>query len=313
MGVIHVITNDGRVRQDNEANGFAVSAWSTFGGPQTNFKHFNDTSKLVDTTVAYTGRGFRVRLSTRLESSVMDTDTGKGFVFTSPAIYTSATAWGTGTLAAYPTLAGAFHSPDQKAAVDARLYVGKGTELAGQFLNLSTGFGTVYSGDRHQTMGNSTGRELNVYLRHTAEITSGFTSTSLLRYRESTLQSTALTSDTATAVTLINANSPSSAVEARQDFDLNTRQGLLLRKDQLGVAFGLRYQHADLPGGINGANVTSSSTWAPGAAPYQTGKIGPDQIAYAPVPSAATDQLGLYLYTKYAFNPHHALSCVPRR
>jgi iron complex outermembrane receptor protein len=311
MGVIHIITNTGAERQANQGYGPMATGWVTFGGPQNNFNHFGDTTKLVDGTVAYTAKDYRVRLSTRLESSVADTSMGSGFVFTGPDAYTSPTAWGTGTLSTYPSSAGAFRSPDNKAALDGRLYLGKGTELAGQYFNLSTGFGTVYPGDRQQTMGESTGRELSFYARHLAEITSGFTSTSLIRYRESTLHTSSLTSDTA-AVTLTNADAPASAIEVHQDFDITSRHGLAKLRDQVGVSFGLRYQHTNLPGGATGYNVTSSSTWAPNANPIAAGKVAPDQFADAPIASASADEFGGYLYAKYAFNPNHAVSLAFR-
>jgi outer membrane receptor for ferrienterochelin and colicins len=311
MGVVNVITVDGKARQDAQQYGATFGAWITFGGPQSNFTTFGDTTKLVDVTASYISKDYRVRISARLESSVLDTGIGSQFPFTSSSAYTSTSAWGAGTLETYPGLAGAFHSPDRKGAVDARVFLGKGTEIAAQFFTLSTGYGTEYPGDQRQNAGLFTTRELGLYARHVAQIADGVKSTTLVQYRQSDLYATSLTSD-GTQVKLLNAESPGAAATVQQDFDVTTRRGLLLKTDTLGFNFGLQYRHLELPGSLTGANVVSSSVWSPNADPATAAMAGADQVTGAPVPSSAFDEIGAHVLSKYAFNDAHALSLAAR-
>src|SRR5262249_21758956 len=310
MGVINVITVDGKARQDAGHYGATFGAWITFGGPQSNFPTFGDTTKLVDVTASYISNSFRVRLSARLESSVLDTGIGDNFAFTSASNYTSTSAWGAGTLKAYPNQAGAFHSPDRKGAVDARVFIGKGTEIAAQFFTLSTGFGTVYPGTVRQNEGLYTTRDFGAYARHVAEITTGMTSSTLVQYRQSNIDWTSLTS-TGGQVELLNAEAPGSAATVQQVFDITTRKGLALRKDRLGISFGLRSRHLELPGSLTGRNVTSSSVWPAASNPIMA-TMGSDTVTGTPVSSAAFDEIGAHVMTKWYFNDFHALELGTR-
>lgn len=295
MGVINVITSDGRERQGAGYHGATIDVRASFGGPQRSFSRFGNTSKTVDATASYVAKDYRVRLSARLESSVFDTGAGDGFELTRSSYYASKSVWGTGTFEAYPDLAGALRSPDRKGAVDARVFLGKGTEIAGQLFTLSTGYGVEYPGDRRQAAGLYTSREWSAYARHTAEVTSGVVSTTLLQLRESDISAQSLTSDLGSTVTLANTDSSSSAAVVRQDLDMRTRRGLLLKDDQLGVGTGLRYRHLTLPGAAAG----SSSAWAPSDAPTQVATTG------VTVPGKPFDEIGAYLLARYSFNRRH--------
>ncbi|MFT3765637.1 MAG: TonB-dependent receptor plug domain-containing protein [Minicystis sp.] len=305
MGVINVITANGRERQEAGYSGASFDARTMIGGPQNNLSRFSDATKMVDTTASYIGRDYRVRLSARLESGTFDRGVGEDFEFTKSTYYRSNTAWGAGTLKAYPDLAGVFRSPDRKGAVDARVFLGRGTEIAGQFLTLSTGYGVEYPGDRRQTAGLFTRREWSAYARHTAEVTSGLVSTTLLQFRKSDLDAQSLTNDAGSQVKLLNAEAPSSAALVREDLEINTKRGLLLKEDQLGVGIGVRYQHLTLPNTASGYNVVSSSVWAPSANPTTAAMVGADQVTGAPVPGKGFDEIGAYLLTRYSFNQHH--------
>jgi outer membrane receptor for ferrienterochelin and colicins len=304
MGVIHVITDSGRDRQDASYYGTNVDARVTFGGPQSNFSRFADLSKLVDASASYIGREYRIRLTARLESGAFDRGAGDSFNFTKSSLYTDQATWGAGTLNAYPNLAGALASPDRKGAVDARVYLGRGTEIAAQLFTLSTGYGVEYPGDRRQTAGLVTSREWSAYARHTAEVTSGLVSTTLLQLRKSDIDLASLTSNGA-QVKLLEAESPSSAALLREDLEINTRRGLLLEDDQLGVGVGLRYEFLSLPGSATGQYVTSSSTWAPGDDPRTAAQVGPDLTTSAAVPGQSFDEIGSYFLARYSFNRHH--------
>ena len=288
MGVIHVITDSGRERQDAGYYGVSVDARATFGGPQSNFARFADTTKVVDASASYIGRDFRVRLTARLESSAFDTGAGSAFTFTQPSQYTSTTNWGSGAFSTYPNLAGALPSPDRKGAVDARVYVGRGTEIAAQFYTLSTGYGVEYPGDRRQAAGLYTSNEWSAYARHTAEVTSGVVSTSLIQFRKSDIDFSSLTNDTGGQVKLLDAESPSSAALVRQDFEINTKRGLLFRDDQFGVGTGMRYQHLSLPGSSTGQYASSSSVWAPTDDPRTAALPGTDTVTSGRCPARAS-------------------------
>ncbi len=310
MGVINVITRDGKRRQDDGNYGASFGAWVTFGGPQSNFSSFGDTTKIADATASYVTKDFRIRVSARLESSVLDTGVGSDFKYTGPSYYTGTGTWGTGTLKDYSTLAGAFHSPDRKGAVDARVYIGRGTEIGGNFFTLSTGYGTEYPGDRRQNGGLSTQQDWSVYARHTAEIAPAVKSTTLIQYRQSNIDATALTTDVGT-VKLQTTESPASAATVQQAFDITTRKGLLLRSDQLGFNFGLRYRHLDLPGAANG-NIVSTSSWPASDAAPSTMMPPATPGAAENVSSAPFDELGAWLQTKYAFSDNHAINLSAR-
>lgn len=307
LGVINVLTTSGGDRQEAGTFGGSFSARVGFGGPQPNFTRFEDTTKLVDASASYVARDYRIRVTTRLESSVFDTEAGQRSDLPGLARYRNPSAWGAGTLQAYPTFAGSFHSPDRKGAVDARLVVGR-TEIAGQLFTLSTGYGVEYPGDRRQTSGLFTGRELSVHARHLADLTAGVVSSTMIQYRRSDIDATSLTNDTGSEVKLLSIEAPSSAAVVQEDLEINARQGLFRQGDQLGFGVGLRYQHLTLPGGALGKNVISSTTWAPTEDPTQAAKVGPDQAAGAPVPGKPFDAIGAYFLAKYAFNAAHAIN-----
>jgi hypothetical protein len=311
MGAIHVITDSGRESQDAGYYGASFDARVMFGGPQSNFSRFADTSKMVDTSASYIARDYRIRLTARLESSAFDRGAGDAFAFTQSNKYTSKTAWGTGTLSAYPNLAGVLPSPDRKGAVDARLFLGRGTEIAGQFFTLSTGYGVEYPGDRRQAAGLFTSREWSAYARHTAEVTSGLVSTTLIQFRKSDIDLASLTRDTG-SVKLLEAESPSTAALVREDLEINTKRGLLLKDDQFGVGVGMRYQHLSLPGSTTGQYVTSSTVWAPTEDPRTAPQAGTDLLTSGAVPGKSFDEIGAYLLARYSFNRHHHVSVGAR-
>ncbi len=308
MGVIHVITDSGRDRQEAGYYGASADAHVVFGGPQSNFSQFSNLSKMVDASASYIGRDYRFRLTARLESSVFDTGAGNGSNFNQSSQYTSATNWGAGTLNAYPNLAGALPSPDRKGAVDARVFLGRGTEIAAQFFSLSTGYGVEYPGDRRQAAGPFTSTEWSAYARHTAEVTSGAVSTSLIQFRKSDIDLTSLTNDTGSQVKLLEAESPSMAALVREDFEINTRRGLLFKDDQLGLGVGLRYQYLSLPGSATGQYVTTSSVWAPTEDPRTAAQAGSDLSTSGAVPGKGVEEIGAYLLARYSLNRDHHLN-----
>jgi outer membrane receptor for ferrienterochelin and colicins len=308
MGTINVITIDGHKRQEDGQYGPTFGAWVTFGGPQSNFSTFGDTTKIADATASYITKDFRIRISARLESSVLDTGIGSAsFPYTQSSAYSNATAWGAGTLTNYSTAAGAFHSPDRKGAVDARVYLGRGTEIAAQYFTLSTGYGTVYPGDQRQNEGLTTSSEFSVYARHVAELSPNVKSTTLIQYRQSNIDSTTLTSN-AGMVNLLATDAPASGETVQQAFDISTRRGLIWKSDQLGFNFGLRYRHLDLPGAAGGNTISSTSWAATDANPPTGGTMGSPQT----VPPASFDEIGAWLLTKYAFNDNHAINLSAR-
>ena len=141
LGVINVITADGKKRQQDGEYGTRFESRTTYGGPQRNLSSFADSSKIQDATAWYTTKDYRLRLSTRIESSVLDRSIGNDFEYTKNKYYADSRIWGSSVLAAYPNLGGSFRSPDNKRAVDFRFYAGE-FEVSAQYYELSTGLGT---------------------------------------------------------------------------------------------------------------------------------------------------------------------------
>ncbi len=307
MGVINVITTDGKKRQEDGNYGATFGAWVTFGGPQSNFTVFGDTTKIADATASYVTRDFRIRVSAPPGVERPRHGHRRQLRLHGLVRLHEHDRLGAGTLKDYGNLAGAFHSPDRKGAVDARVYIGKGTEIGGQFLTLSTGQGTTFPGDQRQNQSLSTQQEIGVYARHVADIATGVKSTTLLQYRQSNIDATTLSSNGG-AITLQSTEAHADGATVQQAFDINTRKGLIFRTDQLGFNFGLRYRHLDLPGAAQG-NVVSSTTWNAGDAdPLTTGKQGNAQT----VSSDGFEEIGGWLQTKYAFSDAHAVNLSAR-
>jgi iron complex outermembrane receptor protein len=248
MGVINVITKDKVALDDAPGLGASADVRTTYGGAQRNLVTYADSSKIVDATASYGAKDWRIRVSARFEDSVLDRSIGDDFEYTKSSYYSNTAIWGPAA-SVWPNLAGQFRSPDQKRAVDARLYLGQGLELGAQYFQMSTGLGVEYAADQIQTSTPWTTNEGSVFGRYTATLSSHVSSTTLLQYRISGVASPSSSLVTAPATASVNflaVDAPNSAEVLQQDFDAIVSRNLFLEGDVLEVNFGVKGQHLDL-------------------------------------------------------------------
>ena len=167
MGVINVIT-----RSDAPRDG--VSQRARVGGG-------SDVERLVDASLFVKRGSFRFSLTTRLETGLLDDSTHDDYEFTRSSYYADPALWG--GFVDNPNLGGHFRSAHEAVAVDAHVFHG-GSEVGLRYLRFTSGYGVQYAGDRVQNDARWTRRELSIYARHTARLTTWLDSRTTLRYRE---------------------------------------------------------------------------------------------------------------------------------
>ena len=310
MGIINVITADGHEKQVNNEYGASLESRITYGGPQRNMARFADASKIVDGSLLYATKDFRLRLTTRLENSVLDTSIGNNFEYTKPQYYSEPRIWGAQVLAANPNLMGKFYSPDQKRAFDLRMYLGENTELTAQYFAMSTGLGTRYAADRVQTQTPWNTSELSVYGRHTGKLSPSATSTSLVQFRQSNVTNSPSFGRSATGSkfddvgpNLIAVQAPNSSIVLQQDFDVEAARSMFLDGDKVALDLGVRYQHLELS---NGYQFLTNVTYPLASAdPIKNARndLGPVQSS-----QYAADEIGAYVLGTYTFPAANAIN-----
>lgn len=167
-GVINVIT-----RQDLP-EGTSVDAWLRGGD--------NDT-RIGDVTVRYRQGDWRTSLSLRYDVGELDTQHTEQYEWTRQRYYGDPALWG-GFLdnGNY----GRFHSPHRHQAVDWRLQY-RDTELAVQEWRTATGYGSEYPADLAQNYAYWRKPQRAVALRHRSRWGPDWDSSTVLRYRESSI------------------------------------------------------------------------------------------------------------------------------
>lgn len=311
MGVIHVITKDGKRRQKDGDFGTWFESRTTIGGAQRNFKNWGDFTRQVDATAFHIAKDFRLRVTARIEDSVLDRSIGNNFEYTKDKYYSDTRIWPARIVRDYSHLAGSFRSPDQKRGFDARLYTGN-FELGAQFFMLSTGLGTRYPADKSQTTPPWTTTELNVFGRHTATLSSKAMLTSIVQYRQSNVESPSLSlsstpiNPTAAGVTgaeLYAAEVPGSALIFQEDLNVGVGKSLFLSNDTLSMGFGVKFQHLRLQRNYN----TVSDIILPNGngAPVDNAPAG-DAVKDGRVLEQAAE-LGAYALAKYTFPAANAV------
>ena len=190
MGVINVITNDGEQRQANGETGASLTSKLTFGGPQRNLSSFGDSTKIADATSMYITKDFRLRLTARVENSVLDRSIGDNFEYTKPSYYADPRLWGASTLSTYANVAGRFLVPRPETRGGRAPLRRQHRQFAARVLpSCRTGLGTRYAADRFQTSTLWTSNEASVYGRHVANLNANVVSTTFVQYRESNVAS----------------------------------------------------------------------------------------------------------------------------
>ncbi|HVK71982.1 MAG TPA: TonB-dependent receptor [Kofleriaceae bacterium] len=169
MGVVNVITVS-----DAERDGVTHEVRLGIG---------SDQSRLADATVLYKHGPWRLRVSARFETGLLDDAHNDLYEFTRDAYYEGALGhdlWG--GFIDNPSFAG-FRSRHTARAAEAHLYHDD-TELAVRWMSFSSGYGVEYAGDRVLNNAVWTRDELDAYLRHTAPLTRTLESRTVLRYRQ---------------------------------------------------------------------------------------------------------------------------------
>jgi iron complex outermembrane receptor protein len=309
MGVINVITVDGRQRQENGETGATIDSRFVYGGPQRNLNRFADSTKIADGTMFYTTKDWRLRLTTRLESSVLDRSIGDNFEYTKSRYYADPRIWGQPVLDKYPDLAGQFRSPDNKQAFEARLYSGN-AEFGARIFRLQTGLGTRFAADRYQNSTPWTTTEMGVFGRHTGNLSPSVTATTLLQYRQSDVvaPSTSLgryrtdgTHFDDVGPNLYGVTVPNSAFTAREDISISAARSMLVEGDSLDLGLGTELAHLEVAKGYDvRSNVTFPLNVADPLANARDDTKAADQASdgrnWRPV-----DEIGAYFLGKYAF------------
>ncbi|MFO0660559.1 MAG: hypothetical protein U0165_12115 [Polyangiaceae bacterium] len=308
MGVIHVITKDGK--KDGEYGTWFESR-TTVGGAQRNFKRWMDFTRQIDATAFHITKDYRLRVTARIEDSMLDRSIGNNFEYTKDKYYSDTRIWPEQLLNTHSNLAGSFKSPDQKRGVDARFYAGN-FELGMQYFSLSTGLGTRYAADKEQNAPLWSTTEINLFGRHNATLSSNANLTSSVQYRQSNVDSPSISlsstplNPTAAGVQgaeLYAVEVPGSALIFQQDLNLAVGKSIFLTNDTLAMGFGIKYQHLRLQ---RNYNIVSDVIIPNNNTPPINNSPAGDAVKDGRTLEIA-EELGAYALAKYTFPPTNAV------
>ncbi len=311
-GVINVITKSGEDRAIAGEHGVAFDSHVTFGGAQATFKKFQGTTEIFDATALYVGKDFRIGVGARFEDGTLDPAASDHFEYTKSKYYGDGRLWSSDLLSPATGVPGTFYSRDQKLSAIARLTIGSGTEVAGQFLRMSTGLGTVYPADRKQQVPYDR-QEISVFARHRADLSSRADSTTLVQYRSSdalpSLNVARVGTDTGAVVESTTTASPTWGVLFTQDFGIHGIESLVLKGDALSLGTGLLYNHVELNRAPYGFSTLTCRRTDPATGDSADCPADPKQILGGDEhrPTYPRDTLGAYATVKYAFTPDQTL------
>jgi iron complex outermembrane receptor protein len=309
-GIINIITKTGEAQQKRGETGTFLESRLTYGGSQRNLTSFEDSTHIADAMALHVNKDFRLRLSARLESSVLDRAVGDRFEYTQDKYYTDPTLWGN-IPGALPGLAGGFYSPDRKRAVEGRFYAGN-LEIGAGYYELNTGEGTRHPGDRFQTQAPRTTSEVSLFGRYSAKLSAAVMTTMRLNFRDSRLASPSSQLATLSAADgsilpgaqLVSFEAPGQSFEARNDWNVTVARSLITEADSLDLGFGVQYAHSRL---------TRNVTWLSQTV-YSATSTNPtaDAVILTPRTNAllnmrSVDEFGVYALAKYALPSLQAL------
>jgi len=312
MGIINVITKDGRDRVASDDLGTRFEGRVTYGGAQRNLKRFADSTRIFDGTVMHLTKDYRLRVSAHVEDGVLDRSIGNDFEYTKPKYYADDFVWGSRVLADNPTIAGKFRSPDRKRGFDARLNVGQ-FELGAQLLSLTTGLGTRLAADRYQTQTPWTTHERSFFGRHQGNLSPSVAVTSLVQYRQSDIASPSTNlhrlhediGSPGAGPTYYSVEAKSSSFVLHEDVSIDTARHLFLEGDQLALNLGVRFTHSELSADYHFKAITTyplDSDDPTGNAIDHLGGSSRDDSTRLP-----GEEIGTYLLAKYIFPTANAL------
>jgi outer membrane receptor for ferrienterochelin and colicins len=315
MGVINVVT-----RRDQESD-FSAHAQSVLRSPQRSLGSFKEMTKVTDINAFYKGRGFRISLTGRFDVGMLDPSLGKRFEWLKDEYYNNASLWG--DFLKVKAFSHSFYSPSEKQAIDARLILESRnqagalngeTEVAAQLYRMLAGAGLIYAADRVHSNQWWTLLEQSLSIRHQHQLSSTFSSSTLLRYRRSNVDSPTAwlernpDRDAAEGnVRFLYFQSLNSSVSLSHGFDWAAGSNLFFSRDSLRLSFGFQYERKDLQKGTY-----SFGGWVDPRKPIPG---APDEIEF-PLPLGPGDHLenrsplgvgGVYLLSNYMFSEDHAL------
>jgi outer membrane cobalamin receptor len=168
MGVINVIT-----RKNADTNGVSVRGKLSVGSLD---------QRIGDVNIFYKKDDMRISVTGRFDNGTTDGAVGANYEYTKPGYLQNRRLWG--TLLDNPNLAGNPLSPHQNNGIDARIFLGN-TEVGFLMNSMRTGYGYEYPTDKVQPNAVWSRPQYSVHLRHVQEFSSNFSSTTLMRYRQS--------------------------------------------------------------------------------------------------------------------------------
>lgn len=309
-GLINVVTMDGSAQQQLKDYGSHGRVHVSYGGAQRNLPSFADSTKIVDATASWVNKDWRIRVSGRIERSVLDRSLGENFEFTSRKYYANPDLWGADVLERFPNRAGKFRSSNDKLGVDARIAFGT-LELGGAIWTHDSGFGTEYSADRNQSQGTWSTVEKSAWLSYTAQPSPAIASSSVLRYRQSDIAPSSFylyrqENDRMSAadVYLENQAVENYSFGFQQQLDINVAKDLALKGDELKMTVGFSFTGLSISNDIH----TSSSVLFPaGDVTMPRDESALDEDASAAGQHGAEDA-AVFVLGSYALSPSHTLN-----
>jgi outer membrane receptor for ferrienterochelin and colicins len=167
MGVVNIITVN-----DKAAPGSYMNAKLTGSLNNYFYGDFNYFYKKDD---------FRISLSGHLENGDINRRVNGGdFYYLKDKLYADRKLWG--GFVDNPNLGGEFSSPVRHHSLDFRMYMGK-VEVALQYHNMYSGFGTVYPADKIQSRSLWILPHVSFYTRFTHEFSKTVSSQTMFRYK----------------------------------------------------------------------------------------------------------------------------------
>ena len=242
MGVINVITR----AQAKGKEGLQSAGRFLLRTPTGSQINFHNMSKVADGWVRWQSGRIWFSAAARFDSIVLDPSVAGRFEYTGNRYYEDPRFYGQFLL--LDELAGPFRSENRKEAIDVRLGYGN-AELGFQRYRMRSGGGIVYAADRVPNRIPYITLEQSLYLRHRQVHGDVFSSTMMIRFRESHVDSPTawLEFDHDTqSVNFQYWQSTNYAFTATMDFSLLAFRGLLTQRDELVIDFGGRYERRDL-------------------------------------------------------------------
>ena len=301
MGVINVVT-----KSDHKTTTTKVRSTAGTRFPTRSYDQISHMTDVVDASVFHKAPGFRASIATRFASGVLDPNIGERFEWTKDKYFSDTQLWG--DFANRAGLGGRFNSPIDQRGLDARLYL-KNTEIAAQYFSLRVGTGTSFAADKLQSRAIYALTERSAYIRHTQEFGDALVSKTLLRYRESDVDSPTISLERDPVDNTVNLSywlSLNHSFSLLQDFRFIAGQNLIDSGDELLISTGLNYERRNLERGYRKSG--DEQPWWDPSVPFRG---DPSGIRYEfPVPESRDpalenrselDAIGLYLLARYNF------------